>query len=633
MKDQSSHRTASERENSSASYDSETRANLSVVRLSRVYALLVCCAAVCFLLSVLFHAWIFRQTLYSHQHKWFPDIVYYVAGSLGIALFACAIFCGFWIIRHARREVRRNEQVLLDAKKRTLEISALYDITQETSGHHDLTALLRIIMDRATNLLNGSGAAIFLYDAECNDFQIAMETGVGMPVGSHLPIDEGISRHMAETLTPIIINDYQNWDCRSQDLKHVPIRAVVCVPMIRRGELIGILGVHETAVTRRLFTDTDARLLAVFADNAASAIYSARLLDEIRHSEECFRIAAECSSDLVYDRDLIADSTRFFGVRHEALRAGNLDLAYTQKEFNNSIHPDDRERVQTALRKHLEDGAPFSEEYRIFVGENSLLWISDRAVAMRDKEGKPVRMIGAISDITEQKRAEQLKSDFISFVTHQLRTPLSGLKWMLELAMDAKSNPEEMRLFVQDARVSTDRLIRLVNDLLDVSRLERGQPAFSTQPVDLEELTRSAVAEMEPLISRMRHTLNIQAAEGLPTPHTDTQLLRQIMLNLISNAAKYTPAQGEINIRILAESDHVRWEIQDTGIGIPEKDHRRLFEKFYRAGNVLDVETEGTGLGLYLVRLIVEQLGGKVWCESTEGAGATFIFTIPLAAK
>jgi signal transduction histidine kinase len=236
-----------------------------------------------------------------------------------------------------------------------------------------------------------------------------------------------------------------------------------------------------------------------------------------------------------------------------------------------------------------------------------------------------------VSDITERKKAEKMKSDFVSFVSHQLRTPLSGIKWMLELAMDEIENPEETKTFIDDARASTERLIGLVNDLLDISRLERGKLQITRRPVDVAELTKGVVDEISPLMHEKDQVLSVQIPDDLPRVQADTQLLRQAILNLIANAMKYTPRGGKIRIAANCADNQLRWEIQDTGIGIPESDLAKLFDKFYRAGNAVAVETEGTGLGLYLVRLIVERFGGKVWCASEEGVGSTFAFILPLA--
>jgi signal transduction histidine kinase len=548
----------------------------------------------------------------------------------GLLLLAGAIVYGFKIARQAGIDARRNSELLQEAKQRTQEIAALYDISQNVSGQHDLSALLQTILERAKTLVSAAGCALFLYDAEHDDFQIAAEVGVGMPIGTHLSRHEGLAGRVAETRETLIVNDYHNWPYRAKSLKQLPITAAVCVPMLREGELIGVLGVHEVLGTNRTFTEADARLLSLFADNAAGAVHNARLMDELRKSEERFRIAAECASDIVYDWDLVSERVEYFGVRYEQIKREGVALARTRQEFWNVIHPKDRDRVQEALNRHFETGEPFSQEYRALDGSGAYLNIADRATAVRNRKGKPVRLIGTVSDITERKRAEQMKSDFVSFVSHQLRTPLSGVKWMLELAMDSKDNPEEMLSFIQDARKSTERLIGLVNDLLDVSRLERGKLQVSYQSIDLAELTRGVVDELSPLTVDKKQTISVQAADALPQPRADVQLLRQVILNLVSNAVKYTPAEGTIGIRIDCENDRMRWTIRDTGIGIPKNDLGKLFEKFYRAGNVLAVETEGTGLGLYLVRLIIERFGGKVWCESEEGIGSTFLFELPL---
>jgi signal transduction histidine kinase len=137
---------------------------------------------------------------------------------------------------------------------------------------------------------------------------------------------------------------------------------------------------------------------------------------------------------------------------------------------------------------------------------------------------------------------------------------------------------------------------------------------------------------MQPLIAEKGHRVTFQTMAPPPV-WADPQLLRQVVLNLTSNAVKYTLPGGEIAIRLERDGDVVRWAIQDSGIGIPKRSQARLFEKFYRAENVLTIETEGTGLGLYLVRLILEQFKGRVWCESEEGRGSTFLFTIPLPGK
>ncbi|HEY3483293.1 MAG TPA: HAMP domain-containing sensor histidine kinase, partial [Streptomyces sp.] len=226
----------------------------------------------------------------------------------------------------------------------------------------------------------------------------------------------------------------------------------------------------------------------------------------------------------------------------------------------------------------------------------------------------------------------QMKSDFVSFVTHQLRTPLAGIKWMLELAAQEPEVPADAASYIGDAREAAQRLIQLVNELLDISRLERGKLTVSTQPVDLVTMTREVLAETDVLVQERRHRVSVSTGDHpLPAVRADAQLLRQVVMNLVSNAIKYTPEGGAIEVRFEREGDTLRWSIRDSGIGIPRSSQARLFEKFYRAENVSTLETEGTGLGLYLVRLIMEQLDGRVWCESEEGAGSTFRFTLPLA--
>jgi len=219
----------------------------------------------------------------------------------------------------------------------------------------------------------------------------------------------------------------------------------------------------------------------------------------------------------------------------------------------------------------------------------------------------------------------------VSFVPHQLRTPLSGTKSMLELAKETDDAAEKAS-YVEDARESADRLISLVNDLLDASRLESGKLQVTLEPVRLRQLTYDVIADVATLVEAKQHKLDIECEPDIPISMLDSQLLRQVILNLLSNAIKYTPDGGRIEIRVGRKGPDLHWSIRDSGIGISEESQKRLFEKFFRADNAHTVDTEGTGLGLYLVRLIVERLGGTITCESEVGRGTLFHFTLPITA-
>ena len=283
------------------------------------------------------------------------------------------------------------------------------------------------------------------------------------------------------------------------------------------------------------------------------------------------------------------------------------------------------------VRRIDEDGVLTNFETQMRRKDGSVIWINHNARGVRDADGRLAYYEGTIQDITERKHVEQLKSDFVSFATHQLRTPLSGIKWLLELAGEADGLSDDARSYINDARQSADRLVGLVNDLLDAARLESGRVMVKAENMDLAALTRSIVAELEPLARNKSQKVSVRGDGEVTAVLADPQLIRQAVLNLASNAIKYTPAGGTISIRMQDRNGEVAWSVGDTGIGIPAADQPRLFDKFFRAGNAFSVDAEGSGLGLYLVRLIVQQSGGRVWCESQEGKGSTFTLTLPTA--
>lgn len=247
-------------------------------------------------------------------------------------------------------------------------------------------------------------------------------------------------------------------------------------------------------------------------------------------------------------------------------------------------------------------------------------------------EGEVQGFTITFQDVTQEREMSRMKSDFVSFAAHQLRTPLAGIKWMLEAAGEEPDLTPSLAECITDAGACADRLIAMVGELLDVARLEAGGEATVARETDLAALTRAVLADVAGRAEQKGHRLSASGGEGLPPVLVDDELLRQAMVSVISNAIKYTPEGGKISVDIAEQAGWVTWSVSDNGIGIPKSAQGRLFEKFYRADNATATDTEGRGLGLYMVRLIIQRFGGRIHWSSEEGQGTTFEFILPLAA-
>ncbi len=228
---------------------------------------------------------------------------------------------------------------------------------------------------------------------------------------------------------------------------------------------------------------------------------------------------------------------------------------------------------------------------------------------------------------------DELKSDFISVAAHQLRTPLSGIKWTLNMLMsgDMGALNNDQKTFLMKSYESNNRMINLVNDMLSVDRIQSSKIHYAFNHISIMDLLDNVLFEINPEASKQNVKIEFKnKIENLPLAYIDPETMRAVFQNLLENAIKYNTAGGKIILDIQHKKDWLEISIQDDGIGIPEDEKPRLFERFFRARNAIRHETDGSGLGLYISRSIVEKNGGKIWFESTEGAGATFYFTVPL---
>lgn len=265
--------------------------------------------------------------------------------------------------------------------------------------------------------------------------------------------------------------------------------------------------------------------------------------------------------------------------------------------------------------------------------ENLVLEVSTVPI-MREKKNLGTLMI--LHDITREKFIERMKTEFVSIAAHQLRTPLSAIKWTLRMILDGDLGDitKEQREFIEKTYKSNERMINLINDLLDVTRIEEGKYLYKPTLTDLETLVQSVVDFYKEGAEGKNIKLEFKKPEKkLPQLMMDVEKIRLAIENLLGNAISYNKPGGEVNILLKRGTNDLQLSIKDTGAGIPKDQQGRVFTKFFRAANVMRMETEGSGLGLFIAKNIIEAHGGKIWFESEEGKGTTFYLTLPVKEK
>ncbi len=252
---------------------------------------------------------------------------------------------------------------------------------------------------------------------------------------------------------------------------------------------------------------------------------------------------------------------------------------------------------------------------------------------VQNREGEMIGFLKIIHDISREELIGRLKSEFVSIAAHQLRTPLSALKWTIRLLLDGDAGEltASQQEFLEKGYIINERMIKLVNDLLNAARIEEGRFGYEFSEVDLKALLGSITESFASLAEARKLILKFEKlSEPLPKIYADPEKLNLALSNLLDNAIKYTPSGGSVTLRLKRKGDWAEITVADTGVGIPEVDKRRVFSKFFRASNVIRMETSGTGLGLFIAQNIIRRHGGTIQVQSKEREGTIFTFTLPL---
>jgi PAS domain S-box-containing protein len=367
-------------------------------------------------------------------------------------------------------------------------------------------------------------------------------------------------------------------------------------------------------------------------------------------SEERWQLALRGNNDGLWDWNARTNEVFFSPRWKQMLGYEDSEFTNSTEEWDKSVHPDDLERVQRELWDHLSRKTPYyRSEYRLRAKDGSYKWVLARAQALWDADGKPLRLVGSHTDINafkvneeELRRAKEdaetanrSKSEFLANMSHEIRTPMNGVLGMIELVLET-ALADDQREYLDMAKSSAQSLLLLLNDILDLSKIEAGRMELIHGVLSLRETTQEAARMLAVAARQKELQLCVQFDPGIPDLVVGDPLrLRQVICNLLGNAIKFTD-HGEVTIRLEIESQtasrlDAHFLVSDTGIGIPEEQKMCIFEPFRQADGSITRRHEGTGLGLAICTRQVELMGGRLWVESQVGHGSVFHFTVPLA--
>lgn len=364
----------------------------------------------------------------------------------------------------------------------------------------------------------------------------------------------------------------------------------------------------------------------------------------LRRQQEQFHYAALATQDAIYDWDLRTNVV----VRNDAYRkffASEDPKAAVQTWWENHIHPDDYERVKAGMHTAFNQRSDYwSDEYRLRRLDGEYAVVIDRSYVFYNSIGQPIRMIGAMTDITELKRAEaehlelararertEVLKEFINTASHDLKTPLTIINTSLYL-LEKTDDPERQKNRMDNIKEQVEHLSTLIQDILTISRLD-SFPDLVLEAVEIDDLLTPLQSQFQDVAKERSLTLKLDLAPNLPPVRGSVADLQRAFINLVENALRYTLSNGTVTVCTFELSEQVAVEVSDSGIGIGEADLSHIFEPFYRSSQARAVNSYGTGLGLAIVKKIVDRHHGNITVSSTIGQGTTFRVLLPTVPK
>ncbi|WP_129672661.1 ATP-binding protein [Candidatus Chloroploca sp. Khr17] len=602
-----------------------------------------------------------------NQIRMQQDLIQSIVSQTAIALQNAMLYSELRILnKDLERRVADRTRELEDEKNR---LATIYQISTEVSRTLDLDALLATSLQLLAELTHAEHGSIMLVEPDDSSLMVTRAVlGVIADPKNYLrfPIGVGIAGWVAEHCVGVVIDDI------SQDARWISVPglftrrregAMIAVPLVVQDEVLGVLSLSHRQVG--FFQEDHLRMLNATAGSIAVAVKNANLFALIseeaarrfelldRQEKEATQIQAilQSLSDGVIVCDLsgriLVANPAAAAMMHRSLE--ELLLWNLHEILMRYMGERTRELPLVELLEHplLEDEQPRRFMASIKLGVRTLHLLLGPVLTEMNT------LIGALlvlRDVTREVEADQMKNEFIGTMSHELRTPMTAIKGFTQLlAMDEIGALNvTQREFVTTIDKHTQHMINLINDVLDLTRIEAGSVELEWRLLHLAQVLSGVMAELKLPLRERGHSLTITLAPHLPLVRADAHCLHQVLYHLLNNAIKYTPTGGQIHVEALEATlvelpvevrDRVPQaqpynllRITDTGVGIAPTDLPRIFDRFYRADNPLKVEGGGAGLGLALTRPLVELLGGQIWVTSEVGVGSTFSFILPAVA-
>ncbi|HVN55614.1 MAG TPA: ATP-binding protein [Anaerolineaceae bacterium] len=515
-----------------------------------------------------------------------------------------------------QRSQRRREWVIVESKRATQglqrrvdELESLMRLGRSITSSLDLDSVLSAVVDAAVELTGAEEGSLLLLDESTGELYMraARNFQEEFVRTFRLPIKDSLAGNVIRTGQPVILDEKTPQKIKTAYL----VQGLLYVPLQIHGHIFGVLGV-DNRQSRMPFTDHHVKVITAMADYAVVAIENARLYSHTAVE----RNKLETILTQVQDGVIVIDLDERVVLINQTVRAafnlgdGNLTGKLINEVFD---HQDLIELAQSPEKRLSNRGEITLEDGRVFGAQ--LTPIPD------------VGQVITLHDITYLKKLDRIKSDFVSTVSHDLRSPLTAILGYVELLDRAGPINEQQRDFIRRVQMSVHNITALVDDLLNLGRIEAG---FDTRKemVLMDQILQYSIDSFKNRIAEKQQQLLIEVPQEMPKIFGNPVHLRQMTDNLIDNAIKYTSTGGVIQVRGQIEGNQLILQVIDSGVGIPALDLPYIFDKFYRASNV-STEVSGTGLGLAIVKSIVESHQGRIWVESNPGTGTTFTVVLP----